>query len=80
MIDVDEAVQSVLNTEEVSAALAALPEDERTAIRLAYFGGKTYREVASDLGIPEDVVKSRLHSGLVRMTGSLHTEDVGQDS
>jgi RNA polymerase sigma factor (sigma-70 family) len=79
VIDVDEIVQSVLKTEEVRAALAALPEDERTAIRLAYFAGKNYREVAADLGVPDDIVKARMCSGLRRLASSLPAEVVEEE-
>ena len=34
----------------VKAAMQTLPEGEREAILLAYFGGHTYREVADLLG------------------------------
>jgi RNA polymerase sigma-70 factor (ECF subfamily) len=57
--------------EQVHQSLAALPDDERDAIRLAYFEGRTYREVASLLGQPEGTVKSRIRAGLRRMRTSL---------
>ncbi|MST35185.1 sigma-70 family RNA polymerase sigma factor [Acidimicrobiaceae bacterium USS-CC1] len=57
--------------EAVREAVAALPEGERQAIELAYFGGRTYREVATALGEPEGTIKSRIRTGLRRMRGSL---------
>ena len=57
--------------DEVKGALAALPPEERRAIELAYFGGHTYREVASMLAAPEGTVKSRIRAGLRRMQRSL---------
>ncbi len=77
VVDIDETIQSVISTEEVRAALAGLPEDERAPIRLAYFGGRTYRQVAADLGIDEETVKARMHSGLWRMTHAI-SADVGE--
>ena len=38
-------------------------DEQRRAIQLAYFGGKTYRQVAEMLGIPEGTAKSRLRLG-----------------
>ena len=47
-------------------------------IQLAYFGGKTYRQVAEVLGIPEGTAKSRLRLGLRRIAGVLETETVAR--
>jgi RNA polymerase sigma factor (sigma-70 family) len=80
VIDIDEAVDAVVNTQQVRAALAALAEDEQGPIRMAYFAGKTYREVAVELGIADDTVKSRMYSGLRRMADALHPDGVGLET
>ena len=50
------------------AYLAMLvPEKEHTALRLAYFDGLSYRQVAAALGIAEGTAKSRLRVGLGRL-------------
>lgn len=46
--------------ESVHTALKALPEDQRAAVRLAYFQGLTHSEIADELGIPIGTVKTRL--------------------
>ena len=38
-----------------------LPEDRRKLIRLIYEGHMNTRQAASELGIPEGTVKSRIH-------------------
>src|SRR2546421_6502638 len=45
--DIERQVWDLAVSENVKAALALLPGDERKAIELAYFGGHTYREVAA---------------------------------
>jgi RNA polymerase sigma-70 factor (ECF subfamily) len=69
--DLERAVLDLTEAEAVRNALADLSEGERTAIELAYFGGHTYREVASLLEQPEGTVKSRIRSGLLRLRTAL---------
>ena len=78
--DVGEAMESLLMAEQVRLELTKLSDDERTPIRLAYFEGRTYRQVARDLALPEGTVKSRIRSGLHRMAEALDSEVVGQET
>ncbi|MET0418373.1 MAG: sigma-70 family RNA polymerase sigma factor [Actinoplanes sp.] len=57
--------------ERLGTALRALPEHLRQAITLAYVEGRTYREVAIELGVPEGTAKSRLREGLRRLSVAL---------
>ena len=70
-IDVDREIVNLSEAEAVQTALAALPETERAAIELAYFGGHTYREVAALLEQPEGTVKSRIRAGMLRLRAAL---------
>lgn len=76
--DVEEMAMALVTAERVRSALAMLPDEQRRAIRLAYFGGKTYRQVAEVLGIPEGTAKSRLRLGLRRIAAVLETETVAR--
>ena len=76
--DVEEMAMALVTAERVRSALATLPDEQRRAIQLAYFGGKTYRQVAEVLGIPEGTAKSRLRLGLRRIAGVLDTETLAR--
>jgi len=69
--DLEREVWDLTVADEVARVMASLPSDERSAIELAYYGGYTYREVATMLSQPEGTVKSRIRSGLRRMKGPL---------
>ena len=75
--DLELEVVDLTEGEKLKAALAKLPDGERAAIALAYFGGHTYREVATMLDEPEGTVKSRIRSGLQRMRGELAGAGIG---
>ena len=69
--DIDNEVWDLAVADHVKRAMAALPDHERAAIQLAYFGGHTYREVAALLGAPEGTVKARIRNGLRRLRSLL---------
>ena len=75
--DLEDEVMDVEIAGHVRDALALLPRNEREPIELAYFGGKSYREVAAALGQPEGTVKTRIRSGLRRLRAGLTDIGVG---
>lgn len=58
-LDLEREVWELMLHEHVRAALDDLTDDERTAVELAYFGGRTYRGVARLLAVPEGTTKTR---------------------
>ena len=65
--DMQHEVWDMAVADHVSSAIGSLPVEERRAIELAYYDGRTYREVAQLLGQPEGTVKSRIRNGMRRM-------------
>jgi len=69
--DMEHEAWDLALADQVASAMGELSADERRAIELAYFEGRTYREVAQVLDQPEGTVKSRIRSGMRRLRDAL---------
>ena len=59
---------------QVQRALNTLPPEQRQVLVCAYYGGRTYRQVAEQLSIPEGTAKSRIRLALARLNEILRAE------
>jgi RNA polymerase sigma factor (sigma-70 family) len=69
--DTEEEFEVAERRARVRTALAELPESQREALMLAYFGGYTQREIASLVGIPAGTVTTRMAAGMRRLKDDL---------
>lgn len=65
--DVAESVEMRMEARRVAEAVAALPEAQREAITLAYYGGYSQSEIAALVGSPLGTIKTRMRDGLSRL-------------
>jgi RNA polymerase sigma factor (sigma-70 family) len=75
----EEAAVAAAVAKRVRVAVDELPAAQRTAVVLAYFEGRTFRQVAQITGVPEGTAKSRLRLGLRRLADRLRSEGLAGD-
>jgi RNA polymerase sigma-70 factor (ECF subfamily) len=65
--DVAEVVAATLEHQRVRRCMGGLTELQRESIKLAYYSGYSYPQVAKLLGVALGTVKTRIRDGLIRM-------------
>jgi RNA polymerase sigma-70 factor (ECF subfamily) len=78
-VDPLEALASEVLREEMRDAIASLPDEQRLALAMYYFGNMSLQDVAWAMKCPVGTVKSRLFNGLRRVRRRLaaHWENGG---
>lgn len=57
----------------LTAALASLPEEQRSAVHLHVWEGLTFREIGEIAGLPTQTIVSRYRYGLTKLRAALET-------
>jgi RNA polymerase sigma-70 factor (ECF subfamily) len=69
--DVAELVETSLDRQRVRRCLSGLTPLQAESVKLAYYGGYTYPQVAELLNVPLGTIKTRIRDGLIRMRDCL---------
>ncbi|WP_254409059.1 ECF RNA polymerase sigma factor SigK [Streptomyces sp. AC495_CC817] len=68
---VAERAELGIEGEKVVEALSGLPEAQREALVLAYYGGYSQNEIAALVGAPLGTIKTRMRDGMIRLRGAM---------
>jgi RNA polymerase sigma-70 factor (ECF subfamily) len=72
-----EPLEQILLSWQVEEALRRIGDQHRRVLLETYYRGRPYAEVATELGVPEGTVKSRVYYGLRALRNAL--EELGYD-
>lgn len=70
-----ETAENILDREALASCLAQLSGVQREAITLAFYGGRTYSQVAATLGVPLGTVKTRIRDGLIKLRSDMLNDE-----
>lgn len=68
---VAEHAEITLEGERVKRALKDLTELQRQAVELAYYGGLSHSEIATELHVPVGTIKTRIRDGMIRLRDAM---------
>ena len=77
--DVGDQVWRAEQRRAIADGLARLPDEQRQAVELAYWGGLTHAQIAARQGAPLSTIKTRLALGLRKLATHLRAQRIGID-
>jgi RNA polymerase sigma factor (sigma-70 family) len=69
-----DALPDIPERDRLRRAVAALPEDQKRALVLAVYGGRTAREISELDGVPLGTVKTRIRAAMTKLRATLGVE------
>lgn len=70
-VSVEDIIDGRMTAHHMRSLVAALPDDQRRCLELAFWGGLSQREIAASTGIPLGTVKSRVRLGMRKLRTAL---------
>jgi RNA polymerase sigma-70 factor (ECF subfamily) len=66
-LDLEDEAARHLAVEKVRQVLAGVPQEQRTALEMAFFEGMTHTEIAQQTGQPLGTIKTRIRAALLAL-------------
>lgn len=70
----DQTVDAERRDERIRVAMADLPEDQRSLVKLAFFNGLSHSEIAAATDLPLGTVKSRIRLAFARLRKAIEAD------
>ena len=73
--NLEEEVELAQQKKRIRQAISQLPEEQKQALALAYFKGRSHQEISAELGVPLGTIKTRIRLAMQKLSHLL-----GEDS
>jgi RNA polymerase sigma-70 factor (ECF subfamily) len=70
----DHGIETAQRAEKLALAIATLPDEQGSLLKLAFYDGKSHSIIAAEVGLPLGTVKSRLRLALARLRAHLGSD------
>jgi RNA polymerase sigma-70 factor (ECF subfamily) len=76
--DIEREYDCQQREEAVRLAMASLPEEQLSLVRLAFFDGLSHSQISERTGLPLGTVKSRIRLAFTRLRRTLEADGVAE--